>query len=103
MLLLTIFLGVFGVHNYYIGRIRRGIIFNIGIALLVVASVFIELNMRIWNDNLIDQICKISSVWGVIIIACWVLDIFAVWLGYFKYPVKLATIEEVKYREKKYE
>ena len=103
MLLLTIFLGIFGVHNYYIGRIRRGILYNIGVALLIVASFFIEYNMRVWNNNLIDQICKICSVWGVVVVACWILDIFAVWLGYFKYPVKLATIEEVKYREKKYE
>lgn len=103
MLLFTIFLGLFGVHNYHVGRIYRGIIFNIGISLLLVASLFIELNMRNWGSVVVENVCRGVSVLGVIVFMCWILDIFAVWLGYFKYPVKLATIEEVKYREKKYE
>ena len=103
MLLLTIFLGVFGVHNYYVGRIRRGIIFNIGVGTLILFSTLIEINQRILQSGVLLQICEIGGVLGAVIVACWILDIFAVWLGYFKYPVKIATLEEVKYREKKYE
>ncbi len=103
LLLITIFLGLFGVHNYVIGRKSRGIVFNIGVSSLVLFSILLELNQKIWKSAVAKSLLEFFSVFGIIIGLLWIADIFAVAFGYFKIPIKLATIEEVKLRERKYE
>ncbi len=88
LLLITIFLGLFGGHNYYVGKTRRGVFFTIffiiGLINIIITDV---LNLRPSGD-LWEVFTFLVLIWGVVIFM-WVIDIVKVALNRFKIPVSL--------------
>ena len=103
LLLYAIFLGWLGFHNYFIGRYKRGIYFNISLAIFLVCCLFFDINEKIWHIENLEYALQIISVLAGVFFVVWMADIIAICFSKFKTPVKLAKLEEIKFREKKYE
>ena len=103
LLLYAIFLGWLGFHNYLVGRFKRGIYFNISLGIFLICCLFFEINERQWGIQMLEYSLQIVSVFSGLFFVIWFADIIAICLRKFKTPVKLAKLEEIKFREKKYE
>ena len=90
-LLLCAFLGMFGAHNFYLGRFYKGLTMLVGM-LCATALVFVDY-ASVWH-NIIFYI-------GFIPMACvlvfWVLDFFKIFLERYKIPVSIdSKLYEIK-------
>ena len=86
LLLFAIFLGFVGVHNYYVGRTKKGlfctlslVVYLLGYALkkLVVTSVFV-----------LDFYMISMFVWGFVLFM-WIIDVAKICVNHYKIPVLL--------------
>ena len=87
MKMLTIVLGLFGIHNFYAGRIWRGLItLFFGILMIVAFYLFIKFDQaETFNFTIIFIYCAFLCM------PFWFIDAFAVASKKFKYPVVLKT------------
>lgn len=88
LLLFTIFFGFIGMHNYYVGRTKRGVFFTIffivGIVNAIITGILrIEPSGELW-----EIFAFLVLIWGIVIFL-WIIDIFKVALNKFKIPVSL--------------
>lgn len=95
LLLMVIFTGLFGGHNYYVGRYLRGAIFSIIFALVLVCVIF--------NSYIIAYYEQWMELIGAIVIGpfglVWLWDIAMVGLKRFKVPIAIdlqsETVDEI--------
>ena len=97
LLLLTIFVGIFGGHCFYVGRYTRGIILLINAILLMSYVIF--------NKYLVDLdggrlIAALSTIGGLFLLV-WAYDLIAVIFKKFKIPVAIDVDENVILSEDK--
>ena len=87
LIILTVFLGLVGVHNYYVGRFARGIVFSIFFVIGVINTIlsFVIPN-SLYNGDLGQLFYLLVLCWGIVIIM-WIFDIFNVIFNRFKIPV----------------
>lgn len=102
MIMLTIFTGIFGGHDFYVGKVFKGLFHLIPILLAILTVGLSEININIFKDGGILQLTYelIIAVVGLSIIF-WIADIFAVALKYYKYPVVLESIDTIEKRKMK--
>jgi len=98
LLLLTIFLGVFGAHCFYVGRRLRGWLM-LGSFLLLIAAFIIfptgtgDVPMHAWREPF--QAARYFRWFpldapGFIVVMIWLVDWVAILIDRFKFPVRLA-------------
>lgn len=88
LLLLAIFLGFMGAHNYYVGRTKRGIFFSLFFVVGILNVIF-NLVLKIKLGGLVDQIFTLLVlVWGVVVYM-WIVDVAKICFNKFKIPVSL--------------
>lgn len=88
LLLLAIFLGFMGAHNYYVGRYVRGIFcsafFLIGVANAVLTVVF-----KIVASGFVNEVLSVLVlIWGAVLVM-WLFDIINIIFDKFKIPVSV--------------
>ena len=86
LLLLAIFFGMFGVHHYYVGRYKTGLIYT---CFFVVGITNTILSMTIKNivTSLVYQVFSwLVLGWGIVLFM-WIFDIANIILNKFKIPV----------------
>ncbi len=92
LLLLTIFLGFFGAHYYYVGRIKMGVFFSIFASIGIINGVFSFFVKEVPTGDIYQIFTVLVLVWGVVIML-WLVDIFKVCFNKFKIPVSLEVKE----------
>ena len=100
-----IFLGVFGAHNFFVGRKIRGWIMFCSFTLLILSSIIFTLNpdnLHPWRQFFLE-----ANLWfpfdvpGYIAVIVWAYDWFAaVLLGTYKYPVHISSQDPGNKKEK---
>lgn len=90
-LLLCAFLGLFGAHNFYLGRFYKGLIVLFGM-ISAVALIFIDY-ASVWHQVLY----YISAIPILCVLVFWVLDFVRIFLERYKIPV---SIDEKLYNSK---
>ena len=88
LLLIAIFLGIFGGHCYYVGRIKRGIYMTISGIVFVVGLVLSINSMIPESINSLVQI--LVGILGFM----WIFDVFNICIKKFKVPVSIDYWEE---------
>lgn len=91
LLLMAIFLGFAGGHNYYVGRIGRGlfctIFFLFGLMNSILSVVF-KATITGW---LYEIISILVLIWGAVLVM-WLFDIINIILNKYKIPVSVDLI-----------
>ena len=88
LLLLTIFLGIFGVHYYFVGRKRAGLVFTAFFFVGVVNAIITTLATSIVKTDAYQIFYLFVLGWGVVLVV-WMIDIFKVIFNQFKIPVSV--------------
>jgi len=81
--------GIFGWHNFYVGRKVRGwIMLGFMIVFIIAGTVIIQLDAvdELWAQ----PVALISTVPLVM----WIADAFAIVFGWYKYPVRLGEVKD---------
>lgn len=88
LLLLTIFLGFTGAHNYYVGRYWRGIFFTtfflFGVANAVLTTIF----KQAITGAFYEVLTILALIWGAVLLT-WLFDIVNVVFNKYRIPVSL--------------
>ncbi len=85
LLLMTIFLGLFGGHCYYVGRYLRGAIFSAFMTLSLACVIFNGFFVSIWNGLLIEILGVVIGLFVLV----WMFDLWLVIFKKFKIPVAI--------------
>lgn len=88
LVLLTIFLGIFGVHYFYVGRKRVGFIFILFFFVGVLNAIITTLASSFTRTDIYQIFYLFVLGWGIVLIL-WLVDIFKVALNKFKIPVSV--------------
>ena len=86
LLLITIFLGLFGGHYYYVGRYKMGAFFSIFFFVGITNAILTALLPEMPKGELYQIFTLLVLIWGVVILM-WSIDIAKVVLNKFKVPV----------------
>lgn len=86
LLLFSIFLGLFGVHDFYVGKIWQGLYFCISTSVTLIVSTVLMIMNTIF-DNIVQRIFEFWTVFQGFAIIFWIWDIFKISLERFKIPV----------------
>ena len=83
--LLAVFLGWFGIHNYYVGKIFKGLFMSVGFTIGVVLSELLA------NPNTIDLAQSLFILTPVFALAMvsYIVDVVSLFTKNFKVPVAL--------------
>ena len=98
-LVLCLLLGLFGVHNFYVGRKIRGWVMLGGI-LIVIASFFIFPASRDGELHPVNALFVDNGMespfflLGAAVFVMWAYDMFSIVFGFYKYPVRLGEKTE---------
>ena len=88
LLLLAIFLGFTGAHNYYVGRLGKGLFYSIfflvGIANAVLTVVF----KAVFTGWVYEVVTILVLIWGLVILM-WMFDIINIIFNKYKIPVSV--------------
>ena len=97
--LFTIFLGVFGVGSFYVGRLYKGLYSAITAGLLFVFSIldYLVLNGIIGGKMVIGFISSLVVWLFIVNLLMWISDVFGLVFKTFKVPVVLPE-NEIKVR-----
>lgn len=88
LLLLTIFLGFLGAHNYYVGRKNRGFFYSIFFGVGIIYT-FLTFKFDFdWTSEIGQFFYLLVLVWGIVIML-WLVDIVKVCFNRYKIPVSL--------------
>lgn len=83
MILLCLFLGLFGAHNLYVGRYYRGIfMLVVGLMSLIIASLN---SVPDFYDKFISYFFVFPAFLGIF----WIVDLIKICFGQYKVPVAL--------------
>lgn len=86
LLLIAIFLGAFGGHNYYVGRYKRGILFTVFFFVGIINGVVNTILKVKPHGDLWEVFTLLVMIWGLVLLL-WVFDIVKICLNRFKIPV----------------
>lgn len=93
LLLKSIFLGLFGVHNFSVGRFWQGLYMAVSSAITIILTVIISLMGTITNT--VFQIAfEFWSVFQGITLIIWIIDIVNIARNRFKVPVYKESFSE---------
>ena len=84
LILLSIFLGLFGAHYFYIGKMFRGLIYLVFTIFMLVFSTLKFLNIR---GGVLEYVEFFVAFGFVVILICTILDIINIIRNKFKVPV----------------
>lgn len=84
-ILLCVFLGFFGVHNFYVGKIFRGI-YNLLAMIVAILAVVIPTSAFNMVYNTILSICMPFIAISMLL---WLIDIITLFTNRFKVPISL--------------
>ncbi len=86
LLLFSIFLGLFGVHDFYVGKFWQGLYKAVTISItLILATILIIMNTI--TNNIVKTIFDFVSVFQGLAIIFWIWDIFSIAFERYKVPV----------------
>lgn len=88
LLLRAIFLGFAGAHNYYVGRMGRGLFYSIFFLVGVVnavLSVVLKVSLTGWA---FEVLTILVLIWGVVIVM-WLFDIMNIIFDKYRIPVSI--------------
>lgn len=86
LLLFAIFLGLFGVHDYYVGKFWQGLYQTISVSVaLVLALILMIINTIV--DNIVQRIFEFWLIFQGLAVIFWVWDILRIVFERFKIPV----------------
>lgn len=86
LLLLAIFLGLFGAHDFYVGKIWQGIYQCISCTVAIILTTILIIMNTIF-DNIVQSIFECWLYLQGIAVIIWVWDIFKISFERFKIPV----------------
>lgn len=84
LLLYAIFLGLFGAHNYYVGKFKRAIFMT---SIFVIYTLFTVLKTYKVGGKFIEYFFTTVAIIQGVSIILWVLDIIYIIINRFKVPV----------------
>ena len=84
LLLYSIFLGLFGAHNYYVGKFKKAIFMT---TIFVIHSLFATLYSYKLGGSFISYFYTTVAVIQGVSIIMWVLDVIYIIINRFKVPV----------------
>ena len=88
LMLLTIFLGFMGAHNYYVGRTKRGIFFTIFFIIGIINAIITGVLDIRPSGELWEIFTFLVLIWGIVIFM-WIIDMAKVAINRFKIHVSL--------------
>ena len=86
LLLFAIFLGMFGVHDFYVGKLWQGLYKCLSISITLTTSIIIWATGTI-SQNIFQIIFEFSTVFQGINVILWVNDILRISIKKYKIPV----------------
>ena len=87
LILLSIFLGLFGAHHFYVGKILQGLYMLLSTVIgLSLSSVILAYGI-IDSNNVIYQIYQFALVFQGLAVIFWVIDMVKIFLRRYKIPV----------------
>ena len=97
LLLLVIFVGIFGGHCFYVGRYWRGAILLVNALLLMSYVIFNDFLVNVDGGKLIAALATL----GGFVLLVWAYDVISVILKRFKIPVAIDVDEKTILGEEK--
>lgn len=85
LLLMSIFLGLFGGHCFYVGKYIKGVTFVLNMILTLVCVIFNQQVLAVDNGRLIQLFSVIIGIFMII----WICDIWRIAIKKFKVPVAI--------------
>lgn len=79
--------GIFGVHNFFVGRRIRGWIMLGSMTVFIIAAIVI-----LQTDNL--QLAQPIALLSTPALVMWISDAFGIVFGWYKYPVRLGEVSD---------
>lgn len=98
LLLLAIFLGPFGAHNFYVGKYLRGSVLLTDFVLIIMCVVFNDSLAAVSEGKLL---AAIATVLGIVMLL-WFVDLFMIITKKFKVPVAIDIEGEIIQQKKEY-
>ena len=98
--LFAIFLGLFGVHNFYVGRLWRGLFMCISTSVTILLSTLVSTLGIIDAANVYYIAFQFWLIFQGITVLLWVYDIIMIFLERWKIPVYKQSFSETKQNEK---
>lgn len=103
LLLMTILLGVWGGHNFYVGRYKRGLFFVFAFFIAFIAYTV----YTTWyeGNKVIEAIMQVFIIFEAVAMCLWLSDVFRVIAKKFPVPVVLAekqTMDTLNKTKKKW-
>ena len=86
LLLFAIFLGLFGVHHFYVGKLWHGLFMSITMSVTLILAITLMIMNTIF-DNVVQRIFEFWLIFQGLNIIFWVWDIFKIMFERFKIPV----------------
>lgn len=87
LLLLAIFLGLFGAHNFYVGKFWQGLFMCLSTAITAVLGTIVSALGIIASNNAVYIAFQFILVFQGLTVIFWVADCFKIFLERFKIPV----------------
>lgn len=95
LLLFSIFLGLFGVHDFYVGKFWQGLYLCISTSITMTLAIILMLMSSI-VQNTIQIIFEFMTIFQGIAVIIWITDIFKIGFERFKIPVYSESFSEDK-------
>ncbi len=77
-------LGMFGAHNFYVGKIATGVYQATAVTLMILSLIFTEIFSYVYW---VQQFQSVALTLGGIAILMWIVDFIAICLNKYKVPV----------------
>ena len=87
LILLSIFLGLFGAHDFYVGKLWQGLYKCITMCLTIVLSTIVLTFGIVYQTNFFYLAYQFILVFQGLNILFWILDIVKIFLERYKIPV----------------
>ena len=91
LLLFAIFLGLFGVHDFYVGKFWQGLYICVSVSVTLILSIILMIMNTIYQ-NIIQTIFEIWSAFQGVALVMWFADIINISLERFKMFLSKNTI-----------
>ena len=86
LLLFAIFLGLFGVHQFYVGKLWYGLFMCISMSVTLILAITLMIMNTIF-DNVVQRIFEFWLIFQGLNIIFWIWDILRITFERFKIPV----------------
>ena len=88
LLLLAIFLGFTGAHNYYVGRLGKGLFYSIFFLVGISNAVLTVVFKAVFTGWVYEVVTILVLIWGLVILM-WMFDIINIIFNKYKIPVSV--------------